>query len=457
MNEGWAGAARGAQSRAERGALRGAGPAGAAGGRPAGREGRPRRLGVRSRPGPGKRSGPARPGRSARTRAVRGRRGRLLPPGPREPAAPGESGAPEPETGGRGDGSGPGAGVRAGLAPPAGSLPVPDAAPPDSGAGVSVPPARRHPSSAAWYAPGDRCLGIAHIWDAANAEVKGNTSGEGGPGAGSGGRAGGLDARVLRRRVLTGARGRAPPLLRGTGKGETGAPPGEGPLNPPPSRPQRRGPHGRRGFSPCAGGGSRFLPTRASPAPPPSSGAPPRPGAPGPVPGSLESRQTKGAESPPPGCRGRGGGGERVDGQRGFSEKPGSGSRARGSGRRGGPRAPPPRRLEANPSPGGKGGAGRRNAGAGATAPPPPRPAGSAAPRADPGLLIHAREWGAPWPRRTSVSAPGGTGGPDRTPGAHGQGVWAGFLLRWGGGSLQGRSAVRAPMGRRGRGVPSPC
>lgn len=53
--------------------------------------------------------------------------------------------------------------------------------------GTLSPVGRLPPSSAPWYAPGDRCLGIFNIWDAANAEVKWNTSGEGGPGGGSGG------------------------------------------------------------------------------------------------------------------------------------------------------------------------------------------------------------------------------------------------------------------------------
>lgn len=108
------------------------------------------------------------------------------------------------------------------------------------------------------------------------------------------------------------------------------------------------------------------------------------------------------------------GGGERADGQRGFSEKPGSGFRARFPGRRGGPRSPPRRhrRLEANTFPGGRE---ARGAGTpGRSRPPRPRPAGSGAlgrPScvhgglgADPGLLIHSRG------RRGSRTGPGSEG-----------------------------------------------
>lgn len=108
----------------------------------------------------------------------------LLPPGPREPAAPGGSRTRAPQIRRRGTAS-PLKRVPSQATLPRWHLPAPHAAPPDSGVGILKPLVRLPPSSAPWYAPGDRCLGIFNIWDAANAEVKWNTSGEGGPGGGT--------------------------------------------------------------------------------------------------------------------------------------------------------------------------------------------------------------------------------------------------------------------------------
>lgn len=167
-----------------------------------------------------------------------------------------------------------------------------------------------------------------------------------------------------------------------------------------------------------------------------SPGTLPAPGVPGQVPGSLESRQTKGAESPPPaGMRrarwGRGAGG-RTKGL--FRE---AGVWFQGAFPRPAWGSPVPATIAGwrrTPFP-----VGREERGEGTPvkgpplAPRPPRPAGSWAllrsscwhrgPRADPGLLIHSREFrgarGGPgrvrggWPRTTSVCASGDTPGPN--------------------------------------------
>lgn len=115
---------------------------------------------------------PAGPERADERRPSAGARS-LLPPGRRKLAARGVSRharVPERE---KGAASPPRPGVPQGYAFLLASY-HPDRGPlPDSWLGISNPFLRLSPlSSGPWYAPGDRCLGIFNIWDAANAEVK---------------------------------------------------------------------------------------------------------------------------------------------------------------------------------------------------------------------------------------------------------------------------------------------
>lgn len=115
---------------------------------------------------------PARPERADERRPSAGERS-LLPPGRRKLVVPGVSrhaGVPKRE---KGAVLPPRAGVPKGYPFSLASYHPAMGSRPDSWIGISNPFLRLSPlSSGPWYAPGDRCLGIFNIWDAANAEVK---------------------------------------------------------------------------------------------------------------------------------------------------------------------------------------------------------------------------------------------------------------------------------------------
>lgn len=126
---------------------------------------------------PSVRPGSPRAEAAGRPARAEGRRPRLEKSLPRRAAGTG---------GARGGGGPPRAGPEAGGGgrprpargprgrPPPRAPPRPAARPrPGSRIGFTSPFLRPSPpSSGPWYAPGDRCLGIFNIWDAANAEVK---------------------------------------------------------------------------------------------------------------------------------------------------------------------------------------------------------------------------------------------------------------------------------------------
>lgn len=111
------------------------------------------------------------PGRSARREGGPGP-GRSLPR--RAAGTGGAGGSRGARVRRRGEAAGPAAPGSSRDAPPPRAPPRPAARPrPGSWSGISGLCARPPPpSSGPWYAPGDRCLGIFNIWDAANAEVK---------------------------------------------------------------------------------------------------------------------------------------------------------------------------------------------------------------------------------------------------------------------------------------------
>lgn len=289
----------------------GRGNGGSRGARERGGARRPRRL---SRPGDSGTQLPARPGRGARTKAARGRRAASSRPGRGNRPRRGGPAGGRPRAGERGKAS------RLEPVPPQATRPrrhppAPRAAPPDSGVGIPNPPARLPPSSAPWYAPGDRCLGIFNIWDAANAEVKWNTSGEGGLREGSRGAA----AAWTRGSCGCGAgAGRAGAGARRRSSGGQVRGKGDRPLHPQFSASaEGGGPTGHGGIR-TGGGHPESLPrTPVSTAATFLSGPCPRRGPRGRVPRS-QKQPNKRSKVRAAGCGGRGGGGERVERTKGL-------------------------------------------------------------------------------------------------------------------------------------------
>lgn len=457
MNERWAGAARGAQSRTER---RG-GPTGSRGSREPGgaclRVGAPPqspRFPGRPAPGPGDAAAP--PGRPERADQDEGG----ADAGPREPAARGGLALGSPQSGFRGSGRVPGTGVRA-ARPPPGPPPRARRAPPGSGAGSPAPRCARPPSPRRGP-PRGRRLGVGSAGDAAKAGDPGGSSGRGGPGAaGRGG--GGRGARGL-------TRARAP-LLRGQVRGSRGPQTGggwrDGPLNPLPRLRGGAPPPGDGGCALRGGGGLEIPgshPARPCPAPPPSPDPPCTPRSPGPRPGSGRPRlpPDKGAAAPAPGRGGRGGGERRTD--KGLLSGAASGSRARVSGLGGGRSPPSPAGGE--PLSRWEGRRGERN---GASSLPPALLGLRGPGLLRPGLLasrpprgpraVHSFLGGPGAPeagRLASSPGPGPEGrsahpetprGPSLVLGSGPRGVWAGLFLRrgglqWGGLLLGGQLLV---------------